>query len=177
MGVGLSRARSAPGFRAPPPPPRSAVSSGWGQGTRGMVEERSPEVHMDVQPREPPVVPRLMPLRSSSASLSGMKREIATLKANADELVDRSDSARGHMEDFRCKHEFPAMCEDLKANLWPEIIAARAEITDIFEEIRMNTYELQQQVDLLKHEKNSIAYVLYRMDQQMSNIEATIGHR
>lgn len=41
----------------------------------------------------------------------------------------------------------------------------------------MSTYELQQQVDLLKHEKNSIAYVLYRMDQKMTEIEATIGHR
>ena len=37
-------------------------------------------------------------------------------------------------------------CEDLKAVLWPEIKAAHEEITNMFEEERMETYELSQQV-------------------------------
>jgi len=126
-----------------------------------------------------PIAPRLMPLRpdTTSATLSGMKKEIAQLKANSDELQDGCDQAQQCIDDFRHQHTFPQMCEDLKATLWPEIKAAHEEITNMFEEERMETYELSQQVELLTHEKNSIAYVLYRMDQQVSEIERTIGHR
>jgi hypothetical protein len=106
-----------------------------------------------------------------------MKKELAQLKANSDELQNGCDQAQQFIDDFRHKHNFPQMCEDLKLTLWPEIKAAHEEITNMFEEERMETYELSQQVELLTHEKNSIAYVLYRMDQQVGEIERTIGHR
>jgi len=163
----MSRTHSAPHIRGPPPPPRSAFSN--------VEVYRTPTYEVDVSSNAP--VPRLLPLKNAPASLSGMKREMATLKGNINEIQDRQDSARGLIEEFRTQHDFPTMCEELKAQLWPEIIAARAEITDMFEEMRMETYELQQQVDLLKHEKNSIAYVLFRMDQKVKQITEIIGHR
>ena len=45
----------------------------------------------------------------------------------------------------RRPHVQPRRCEDLKATLWPEIKAAHEEITNMFEEERMETYELSQQ--------------------------------
>ena len=39
-------------------------------------------------------------------------------------------------------------CEDLKLTLWPEIKAAHEEITNMFEEERMETYELSQQAQM-----------------------------
>jgi hypothetical protein len=163
----LERAQSAPGFRGLRP-----VSA-------QVVRTNDPEEQFEqfAQPR--PVAPRLMPMRpeETSMTLSGMKKEIAQLKSNANDNEDRCDSARKKMDDFRNKHTFPQMCEDLKETLWPEILEAKKQITDIFEEERMETYELSQQVELLTHEKNSIAYVLYRMDQQVSEIVRIIGHR
>ena len=47
---------------------------------------------------------------------------------------------------MRRPHVQPRRCEDLKATLWPEIKAAHEEITNMFEEERMETYELSQQV-------------------------------
>lgn len=120
----------------------------------------------------------LLPLPlPTDASISGMKKEIATLKFNLDHIQDRQDSARGHMDDFRTDHIFPQQCEEFKALLWPEVRAARAEITDVFEELRMETFDLQQQVDQLKSDKNNIAYVLFRMTQKVREIEEIIGHR
>ena len=47
-------------------------------------------------------------------------------------------------------------CEDLKLTLWPEIKAAHEEITNMFEEERMETYELSQQV---QKQRNTIEAV------------------
>lgn len=166
----IERAQSAPGLR-----PRSAKVVQSARVAR--PQNLDAEFEMFAEAR--PIAPRLMPLRpdTTSATLSGMKKEIAQLKANSDELQDGCDAAQQFIDDFRHKHTFPQMCEDLKATLWPEIKAAHEEITNMFEEERRETYELSQQVELLTHEKNSIAYVLYRMDQQVSEIERTIGHR
>lgn len=162
----IERVRSAPNIRAP----RSAFSC--------VEVMKSPHVQAEAY-LDQPVIPRLLPLKNTAGtmSLSGMKRELETLKANCTEIQDRQDSARGHMEVFRGDHLFVRQCEELKETLWPEIQAARAEITGMFEEMRLETYELQQQVDLLKHEKNSVAYILFRMDQKVKEIEEIIGHR
>jgi hypothetical protein len=150
----IERAQSAPGLR-----PRSAKVM-----SARPAQDIDAQFEMFAEAR--PIAPRLMPLRpdTTSTTLSGMKKEITQLKANFDELQNGCADAQQFIDDFRHQHTFPQMCEDLKITLWPEIKAAHEEITNMFEEERMETYELSQQVELLTHEKNSIAYVLYRMD-------------
>merc|ERR1719238_1094998 len=146
-------AQSAPGLR-----PRSAK----GQSARPQDIDAQFEMFAEARP----VAPRLMPLRpdTTSATLSGMKKEIAQLKANSDELQDGCDAAQQFIDDFRHKHTFPQMCEELKLTLWPEIKAAHEEITNMFEEERMETYELSQQVELLTHEEITNMFEEERME-------------
>jgi len=119
----------------------------------------------------------LLPIPHPPPSLSGMKKEIKTIKFNIGHINDRQDSARELITDFRENQEFPQMCEDVKRDLWPVITQARQDITVLFDELKRETKDLQDQVDYLKNGKNSIAFVLFRMTQKVKDIEEIIGHR
>merc|ERR1712023_546487 len=114
-------------------------------------------------------------IHSTEESSSGIKLQMRHMVKDLSKMQERSASARGHIGHMKNVEAITDAVTAVKAEVGPEIVAARQEIFELFARVQSDLDFLDKDVAELQDQHTMMQDVLTKMHTRVGEFEDTIG--